>query len=620
MIALALVGFVGGLITGISPCILPVLPVIFLSGGAQSARPAETTRETTRSSARAPLTLQERRLAAVGRGTSVQEGEPGPDGAALPAESSATTHTDRYASQPVRGARPYLVIAGLVISFSVFTLAGTVVLSLLHLPQGAIRWAGLVILVLLGVGMIFPAIERILEKPFSRIPQRAVGTDRGGLILGLALGAVYVPCAGPVLAAITVAGATGRIGTQTIVLTIAFAVGTAIPLLFFALAGRRVAERVRAFRNRQRTIRVIGGGVMIALAVALTFNATDAIQAAIPDYTSALQNAFENPSTLNGSSTTGNQSAELAACQNAPSTSLQDCGKAPAFTGIQQWLNTPGDKPVTLASLRGKVVLVDFWAYSCINCQRAIAHVTAWEKAYAADGLEIIGVHTPEYAFEHVPANVQAGAARLGIHYPVALDNDYDTWDAYNNDSWPADYLIDATGQIRHVAIGEGDYSITENLIRQLLKKANANVALPASTKVADLTPADPYQTPETYLGSARAQDYVSGGLSNGTTSYTFPGSLPSNAFALSGTWTETQQHLTAEQNARIELDYTASDVYLDTGGTGTITATVNGKTSTYHVSGPPDIYTLVKMPAPQHAKLTVSLSPGLQAYSFTFG
>jgi cytochrome c biogenesis protein CcdA len=244
MITLVLIGLVGGLITGISPCILPVLPVIFLSGGAQGARNASP---------------------------------------AMPAGERRD------------GRRPYLVVAGLTLSFSVFTLAGTLLLDALPLPQDIIRWAGLVVLVLLGLGMMIPRVEALLEKPFSRIPRRGVGSDRSGFVLGLALGAVYVPCAGPVLAAITVAGATGRIGGGTLVLTLAFAVGTAIPLLMFALAGRGIAERLRAFRSHQRGIRVGAGAVVIALAVALTFNVTDAVQRAIPDYTTSLNNALDSP-------------------------------------------------------------------------------------------------------------------------------------------------------------------------------------------------------------------------------------------------------------------------------------------------------------------------------------
>ena len=583
MLTVVLIGLVGGLITGISPCILPVIPVIFLSGGAQGAR----------------------------------IGQP-----AGPADPQA------------EGRRPYLVVAGLTLSFSVFTLVGTLVLSALPVPQDIIRWAGLVVLVLLGVGMIVPQVERLLEKPFSRIPQRRVGPDRGAFVLGLALGAVYVPCAGPVLAAITVAGATGEIGGRTIILTLAFASGTAFPLLMFALAGRGVAERLRAFRRHQRRIRVGAGVVVIALAVALTFNVTDALQRSIPDYTSALNKDLTTTgggavkalgsggSGSGAGSGSSDQGGSLGDCaQLDGSVTLQNCGAAPAITGITQWLNTPNGSGPSLASLKGKVVLVDFWAYSCINCQRAIAHVNAWYSAYQADGFVVIGVHTPEYAFEHVPSNVAAGARRLGIHYPVALDNDYKTWNNFDNQSWPADYLIDADGQVRYASVGEGDYSSTEFLIRELLTDANPKLVLKDQTHVADTTPTSPTQTPETYLGSARAQTYAGETpLANGTSTFSYRSALPSNLFDLTGTWAVTDESLTAKANAGIALNYLADDIYLDVGGAGTINATVDGKTTSYRVSGAPNIYTLLHRGKQERGVLRVTLSPGLQAYSFTFG
>ena len=565
MVTLVLVGFVGGLITGISPCVLPVLPVVFLSSGAPTSAAPETS-----------------------------------------------------------GRRPMLIVLGLTLSFSVFTLLGSLVLRALPLPQDIIRWAGIVILVLLGIGMIVPRFEGWLERPFARLAPRAPGRDRGGLLLGLALGAVYVPCAGPVLAAIAVAGATGRFGASTLALTIAFAVGTAVPLLIFALAGWRIADRLRAFRARQRGIRIAAGVVVVALAVGLTFNVTDAVQRTIPDYTSALSDKANEAGTLAKQLGGGGATGALADCQQTAgeeAPALADCGPAPQLTGINGWLNTPGDAPVTAAALAGKVVLVDFWAYSCINCQRAIPHVNAWSKAYAADGLQVIGVHTPEYAFEHVPANVAAGARRLGITYPIALDNDFKTWDAFHNDSWPADYLIDATGRIRYVGVGEGEYPQTETLIRSLLVSAHPGLALPAATDVPDLTPTSPFQTPETYLGAARGQNYVGKTpLRPGTATFTVPRSLDEDSFGLSGTWTVTDESITARKDSVITLNYTADDIYLDLSGTGSVTVTVQGMTRTYAVGGAPNIYTVLHRASIGIGTLKATLSPGLSAYSFTFG
>jgi len=618
LLTLILIGLVGGLITGISPCVLPVLPVVFLSGGAQGARTGAPSGR--RDAASGDAVRSEPVAVAVPAGPGPGE----PTSATAPGTEAGPPGSPPAGQAPAAGpsrgsgSRPYLVVAGLALSFAVFTLLGTLFLSVLPLPKDIIRWAGLVVLVLVGVAMMVPRVQDLLERPFTWIPQRRVGQSHGGFVLGLALGAVYVPCAGPVLAAITVAGATGRIGAATVALTIAFAVGTAIPLLAFALAGRRVAERVRTFRTRQRGVRIVAGAVLIGLAVALTFNVTDALQRAIPDYTSSLNNDLNKTGHTSKVLNEG-PATSLTSCANNPSTKLENCGKAPAIAGIQQWFNTRNGQALSLSSLKGKVVLIDFWAYSCINCQRAIKHVEAWYSSYAKDGLVVIGVHTPEYAFEHVPSNVDAGIKRLGITYPVALDNNYKTWDNYSNQSWPADYLIDSTGVVRNVSVGEGGYTGTESLIRQLLTAAHPAAKLPAATQVPNLTPTSTDQTPETYLGSERASTY--GGTSgNGSKPFQFPASLPANEWALSGRWKVGSEDLTSGANAAIELNFTAGQVYLDVGGTGTLTATVDGKTTSYRVSGAPDIYTLVNAGQQENGTLKVKLSPGLSAYSFTFG
>jgi cytochrome c biogenesis protein CcdA/thiol-disulfide isomerase/thioredoxin len=573
-VTLVLIGLVGGIITGLSPCVLPVLPVVFLSGG-------------------------------TGASTGASAGpDAGPD--------------DDAGGRPARS-RPYLIVGGLTLSFAVFTLFGSLILASLHLPDDAIRWAGLTLLVLVGLGLLVPALGHLLERPFYRFPQRLSGTGGNGFVLGIALGAVFVPCAGPVLAAITVAGATDHIGLRAIGLTLGFAVGTAIPLLAFALAGRGISQRLGAFRRHQGAFRAVSGVVMIVLAVALTFNLSDIIQRDIPNYTQAVGNSLEKGAAAPAAGT----STSLQDCQTAAlygGSGLEDCGAAPAFKGIQQWFNTSGGKPVTLAALKGKVVIVDFWAYSCINCQRELPHVEAWFKDYAADGLEVVGVQTPEYAFEHVPSNVLAGTRRLGLTFPVALDNSYDTWNAYDNQSWPAGYIIDATGQIRHVSIGEGDYTQEEQIIRQLLLAAHPGIALPQATDVPDTTPDNPNQSPETYLGADRAQYFD--GTHYTTDRFAYPASLPANSFALSGAWTIGQQSITSGQGAGIKLAYNASRVYLDVGGNGTLTVSSgsSGASEVIRVSGAPDIYTVATEQPAQDGTVTISLSPGLSAYSFTFG
>jgi cytochrome c biogenesis protein CcdA/thiol-disulfide isomerase/thioredoxin len=574
MLSLALIGLVGGLITGISPCILPVLPVIFFSGTHSS-----------------PNTQN------------VDDGV-------------VAVKTKREVW------RPYRVIGGLVLSFSLVTLVGSALLSLLHLPQDAIRWVALAALVAIGLGLIFPRFEQLLERPFSRIPQKQIATRANGFGLGLALGVLYVPCAGPVLAAIVVAGATANIGLPVVVLTVAFAVGTAVPLLFFALAGQRVAERVSAFRRRQRQIRVTAGVVTLLLAVALVFNLPAALQRAIPDYTSSLQKKLGDDQQLQQKlgGIVNDQNKELSNCTNG-SKQLHNCGPAPDLKGITGWLNTPGDKPVDLHALRGKVILIDFWAYSCINCQRAIPHVEGWYKAYHDDGFEVIGVHTPEYSFEKVPGNVEKGAADIGITYPIALDNNYSTWTNYRNQYWPAEYLIDAGGVVQHVSFGEGDYDGTEKLIRDLITKARPGVALPPPVDAPDTTP-QLGLTPETYFGVGKMVNYAGGGVyDEGQANFSFPAALPNDTFALQGPWSLDYQGATADSDgSSIELNYHAKNVYIVVGGSGHLTVTRGGKTTTVPVSGPPTSRQIVVGNDVARGSLNVGSSKGLQVFSFTYG
>ena len=572
LITLGLIGLLGGLITGISPCIIPVLPVIFLSGGAQSAR-----------------------------------------------DEGAATQVSRW--------RPYLVIAGLVTSFSLITLAGSLLLAVLGLPQDVLRWAGIVVLILIGVGLIVPAFQHLLEKPFSWIPQRSVDTDRSGFMLGFALGAVYVPCAGPVLAAITVAGATGRIGAETVVLTVTFAIGAALPLLVFALAGRRVAERVKAFRARQNTIRVTGGVVMIALAVGLVFNLPQTLQRLIPDYTSALQEQIAESDAITEALDLGGleneQNKDLDLCTQG-ATELERCGTAPDIRGIEAWFNTPGNEPIALEELRGQVVLIDFWAYSCINCQRSLPNAVAWDETYRDLGLQVIGIHSPEYAFEKEQRNVEAGARGFGIEYPVALDNSLSTWTNYRNRYWPAHYLIDAEGTVRHIKFGEGVYATTEKLIRELLVLANPDVELPAPTEISDDTPELGSTTPETYLSLGKVVNF--GGeeaYRSGINDYRTPEGLARDTFALDGQWEIDFQNATPIASpGMVRLEFTATrEVRMVLGGSGTVTVRVDGgDPRTIQVAGVPDSYQLIELDGPTEGTIEVTVEPGVEAYSFTFG
>ncbi|MFE5542009.1 cytochrome c biogenesis protein DipZ [Streptomyces sp. NPDC056492] len=525
---------------------------------------------------------------------------------------------------PRRNLRPYAVVAGLVLSFSFFTLLGVTIISALGLPQDILRYIGLSLLVLIGLGLVFPPIERLLEKPFARIPQRQVNKEGSAFVLGLGLGLLYVPCAGPVLAAITVAGARGEINADVVALTLSFAVGTAIPLLVFALAGRRVAERVAAFRARARKLRIAAGLLMIVLAFALAFDVTTALQKALPDYTAATQKKVEDNDTarqkLSGLYDDSNK--DLARCEDGVN-ELRSCGAAPQLSGITKWLNTPGGQPIDLAALRGRVVLIDFWTYSCINCQRSLPHIKAWDRAYRDKGLTVIGVHAPEFAFEKDAGNVADQARKLGVTYPVALDNDLDTWNAYRNRFWPAKYLIDAQGTVRYFTFGEGRYAQTENLIRDLLTQADPTIRLPRATGQDndDLTAG---RTPETYLSTSRIRGYT--GIpelaKDRAAVYAYPaGGVRLNELALAGTWTAAYEKFTAGPDARLALTYRAKNANLVLAGEGTLTVLVDGKETTpVKVHGSPTLYRLTDDDTAHEARLELRFTPGLQAFAFTFG
>ena len=629
MIVLVLIGFLGGMVCGISPCILPVLPVIFAAGVASGLH--EDDPPPVRSDPDVG-TMASPALVGAGVGSRSPQGgrvevatgrdelDPSAERVDEPPDPAGA---EDHRSELRRRRRPFAVVGGLVLSFSVFTLIGSWLLSALGLPQDALRWIGLFVLGVVGLGLIIPPLGDLLEVPFARLSRGRQRTEGGGFILGLSLGLVFVPCAGPVLAAITVVSATHRFGLSAFVLTAAFAVGVAVPLLVFAVLGQRLTARMRLVRSQAARLRRVVGVVLVVTALAIALNLTDGLQRALPGYTDVLQSHVEGNASAKTAlaGVTGNNSdAVLTACNDGNPT-LQQCGSAPAIRGIAKWLNTPGDKPLSIAGLRGRVVLVDFWTYSCINCQRSLPHVEAWNRAYAADGLTVIGVHTPEFAFEHVISNVTQAAKQLGVSYPIAIDNNYATWNAYENEYWPAEYLIDATGHVRHVDFGEGEYGQTESFIRQLLVAAHPGVVLPRRTDVADLTPTE-QTTPESYLGYQHPQNLAGQTVTEDQKStYQTPASLPPNEYAYGGQWSIGSESATAGAGATLSLSFEARDVYLVLGGSGTLRVSINGIPSrTVTVSGEPRLYQLVGADTYEQGLLSLAASPGVQAYDFTFG
>lgn len=595
MVTLALIGLVGGLITGVSPCVLPMLPIIFFASGDREATP------TTTSSADAA-------------GAASAEGSGG-----------VATLERRRSRARKRDLRPLVIIAGLVTSFSLVTLVGTTALAALGLPDSFLRWTGLVVLVAVGLGLIFPAVGHLIERPFYRLP-KFQSQRGGGFVLGLGLGTLYVPCAGPVLAAITVAGATGDVGLGTIVLTIAFAVGAALPLLFFAAAGSNIRRRVNAYRTRARAFRIAGGVILIALAVGLAFNLPAVLQRALPNYTAGVEEKIAASKEVQGALAPfpDDENRGLTRCEPGAD-ELASCGPAPALRGTGRWFNTDDADGFTLAQQRGKVVLIDFWAYSCINCQRDEPYISQWYGAYRDAGLQVVGVHSPEFAFEKSATNVREAIVREDISYPVVQDNALETYRAYLNQYWPAKYLVDAQGDVRAIKFGEGGYDTTEKLIRELLREADPDVELPEPvTDVADADTVVPAErrTPELLLSRFQRPGYRgSPALSRDTPSYRLNPQQPQDTYSLGGSWELRDQGYVSRGDSKIRLHFRAANVYNVLAGEGEVRLERPGHSDrVIEVSGSPNAYQLVEDSSSQDEVITMTYSKGVRAVTFSFG
>jgi cytochrome c biogenesis protein CcdA/thiol-disulfide isomerase/thioredoxin len=538
------VAFVAGVVTAISPCVLPVLPIV-LAGGATGGR-----------------------------------------------------------------RRPYAIVAGLVASFTAFTLAATAVLSALGLPDDLLRNIAIAIVLLVGLSLLVPALGHVVERPFQALGRRSPADAGGGFLLGASLGLLFTPCAGPVIAAVAALAATSRFSVESVLVTLSYALGAGVVLLLFALAGKS-GMNLRGLRQRAPRVRQALGAVIAGVAVLMILGLDLRLATYVPGYTRSLQR-------VERATASRREIDRLLAGRRhvLPESQLHDFGEAPEFQGIDGWLNS---KPLTLASLRGKVVLIDFWTYSCINCLRTLPYVKRWAETYRRAGLVVVGVHTPEFAFEHVPANVERAVRSLGVHYPVALDNDYGTWGAWGNQYWPAKYFVDRQGHVRYAHFGEGEYRRSEDVIRTLLTEKA--LPKPVSASIRDQTPTEPL-TPETYLGSERIDRFVGSRLVPGREAdYSIPKVVPQNSFAYGGRWTVDKERIVAGEGARLRMAFRAQKVFLVLGGRGRVVVTVDGRQIKTVPVTEDRLYTLADLPGEtgDHT-LELSFTPGTEAYAFTFG
>jgi cytochrome c biogenesis protein CcdA/thiol-disulfide isomerase/thioredoxin len=541
--------------------------------------------------------------------------------------------------------RPVGVVVGLAATFTVTIVGLASLIDGVGLGPGLTRTLAIVVLVGFGAVMAIPGLAARLEAPLAGLsrlgPRRRGDGFASGLLVGAALGFVYAPCAGPILAAVIAVGAAS---SRTVAVGLSFALGSALVLLALALGGRALGARLRGLGRGPGLQRALAAvlvltGIAMATNLDLRFQSALArhLPASLVDPTRSLEDSHAVASRLErlrGRSRFAPAATSPAGASDATPGPLPRLGQAPDFVNTGRWFNTPGGRPLDLAALRGRVVLVDFWTYTCINCLRTLPYLEAWDARYRRQGLTIVGVHTPEFPFERSAGNVATAIRREGIRYPVAQDNARSTWDAWGNQYWPAEYLIDASGQVREAHFGEGDYDASERAIRSLLREAGHRDPGALATPHGVVQPTD-RATPETYLGLARAQG-LTPAPQHGTHTYPpAPASVPGNVFALSGTWREAPEAATAVRGAAIDAGVVGKDVYLVLSpprhGAGTVRVLLDGRPVAADRAGSDvhggrvrvdrqRLYHLVSAPHPEQHRLTLRVGRGVGAYAFTFG
>ncbi|MCW3067327.1 MAG: cytochrome c biosis protein DipZ [Solirubrobacterales bacterium] len=545
--------------------------------------------------------------------------------------------------------RPLGIVTGLAVAYTIAIVALASVVKGVGVSGNLTR--DLAIAVLLGFGVILaiPPLAARIEAWLSRLsrfvptPKRSGDGFWSGTAMGAALGLLAAPCAGPILAAVISVSATRGASLKLVVIGFAYAVGLSAVLLLLALGGRKVVDRIR-HAGRSAAVQPALGAVLVLTGVAMAANLDTrfetALAAHVPSFltnpTKSLEDsaavkrrltALRGKSKFDSGTAVASTGASLPAAgvalKGVKTPSLPRLGPAPDFQGTQRWFDTPGNKPLSLAQLRGRVVLVDFWTYTCINCLRTLPFLTALDARYRSAGLTIVGVHTPEFSFEHDAGNVRRSISQAHIRYPVAQDNGYATWNAWGNQYWPAEYLIDSGGQVRHTQFGEGDYKQSEAAVRALLAEAGAR-SLPPPITAKAIVPSALLATPETYLGTARA-DPQRLRVYKGVHDYGAPpSSLPLSAFALTGTWQATPEAATAVKGAGLEATFQAADVYLVLSSAGgkprRIRVLVDGRPAGTVTVTDQRLYRLVHLPRAERHRLTLQVANGLSGYAFTFG
>ncbi|MGH2953038.1 MAG: cytochrome c biogenesis protein DipZ [Solirubrobacterales bacterium] len=540
--------------------------------------------------------------------------------------------------------RPLGVVTGLVVAFTFATVGLVYVIDALGLPDDLVRTIAIVTLFAFGLSLLWPGLAGRIEAWGTRIapgPARVAGDGFGsGMLLGASLGLVYTPCAGPILAGVITVSAAQDFTAGKLAVALSYAVGSGAVLYLVMLGGRRVTD---AFKPHRARIQAAMGVAMVAVAVAMTADLDLEFQNAIADDLPAV---LVNPSgELEQSEAVadelaavrgGHGATEGGAAEAEAGVELPDYGPAPDFVAPGEWFNSEPLSIGELTNAEDRVVLIDFWTYTCINCIRTLPYLRAWDAEYRDDGLVIVGVHSPEFSFERDAGNVAEAIDDHGIEYPVVQDNEFGTWTVFGNQYWPAKYLIDADGRVRFAHFGEGEYETTEAAIRALLRDAG-DEEIGRGAGPQDAETADPrLRTPETYLGADRAEGFVNGPIRPGEQGFEPVSAerLPLNGFAYGGRWRIADTSARAVSGAQLNLGFKARRVFLVLGspaGPAGVEVELDGRPVPDRLAGEDvsggratideqRLYRLVELPRAGRHALGLRFDPGVTGYAFTFG
>lgn len=536
--------------------------------------------------------------------------------------------------------RPLGIIVGFILSFTFFTLFLTKIIEFTGIPSDTLRFVAAGVLLLFGVSLLLPRFQVVMELVFTKLsvitPKSGTHTGFfGGILIGLSIGLIWSPCVGPILASVIALAATSKVTTQSFLITLSYSIGSGIPMFFIMYGGQNLLQKNPWLLQNTTKIQKIFGVLMILMSGMIFFNWDRNFEQfiATTQYGTNITKLEENSAVRK----------QLDLLKKTQSSNSQESSNdlfntntpAPDFAGVTKWLNP--DKPLTMQELRSKVVLIDFWTYTCINCIRTLPYVTSWYDKYKDKGFIVIGVHTPEFEFEKKTDNVLQAIKQYKIHYPVAQDNDYATWNAYNNQYWPAEYLIDVKGTIRRTHFGEGEYDQMEMAIKKLLEEAGNKV----DKKIVDIPDQTPKEqlSPETYVGSKRVEFYYpSVTLSNGTQSFELQ-TPATSSFSLGGTWTITDENAVSGKDAVLVYKFHAQKVFLvmrpnSVNQNATVKVYFNNKAVDNSIAGSDvksgvitvdsdRLYNIIDLSKTKSLEGELKLefqTPGTEVFAFTFG